>query len=135
MTGDPQKKYIITEELLNGLIWSNFLEQRTKIGDIVRSHPYTHGGIMLDEVNIGFFYQESIPYPNGEYKFRMKIIKGDFEIATQERRTYGEAFTDLFNLGIKENRFFRECNDEQDKQFARSVMKDIEKLKKEETGA
>jgi hypothetical protein len=53
------------------------------------------------EVGVAFFYQESIPYPKGEYKFRMKIIDETGERTTPERRNYAEAFTDLFNIGIK----------------------------------
>jgi len=83
------------------------------------------------EVGVAFFYQESIPYPKGEYKFRMKIIDETGERTTPERRNYAEAFTDLFNIGIKEHRFFRECGDEQSKRFARGVMDDITELRQQ----
>lgn len=85
------------------------------------------------EVSVAFFYQESIPYPKGEYKFRMKIIDEMGERATPERQSYAEAFTDLFNIGIKEHRFFRECGDKQNIRSARIVMKDIAKLRQQQT--
>jgi hypothetical protein len=138
MTPAPEKEYIITEDGMDeldkyfiehkdGLIkiaWKNLKDKHVR--------PYTSASSdVLDMVNIGFFYQESVPYPNGEYKFRMKIIRGDDEVATPERQNYGEAFTDLFNIGIKEHRFFRECGDEQSKRFARGVMDDITEIRQQ----
>jgi hypothetical protein len=45
---EAQKEYIITDELLNGLVWSNFFEQRTKIEDLVRSRPYKSDAVLED---------------------------------------------------------------------------------------
>ena len=46
---EAQKEYIITDELLNGLVWSNFFEQRTKIEDLVRSRPYKSDKVLEEK--------------------------------------------------------------------------------------
>jgi hypothetical protein len=75
----------------------------------------------MSDVDVAFFYQEHVPINEG-YIFRSVIITKKGDEKTKERSCYAQVFTDLFNWSVEHRCFLRECNNDQDKQFARYVM-------------